>query len=185
MENILDIKNREEFRAWLAANYNSEKECFIAVKRGRPIDNKQLWYLDAVEEALCFGWIDSVAKKIDGVDYQRFSPRRKYSNWTEQNKERVRRLEKLGMMTDAGRAVLPDMLFIENDEVIQDLQDAGVLEIFRTFPELYQRIRLYNLDFYKRKIPAQYENKLNVCIKNTKAGKMYGTWDDYGRLTKY
>ena len=64
-----------------------------------------LWYLDAVEEALCFGWIDSTVKTIDGVTLQRFGKRVKNSQWTELNKERCRRLEALGLMTDSGRAV--------------------------------------------------------------------------------
>lgn len=88
-------------------------------------------------------------------------------------------------MTEAGRLLIPQEEFEANEEIKSDLRDAGVLEIFETFPELYQRIRLYNLDFYKRKLPAEYKNKLEICIKNTKAGKMYGNWDDYGRLTNY
>lgn len=67
-------------------------------------------YIDAVEEAMCFGWIDSTAKKMDnGVTAQRLAPRRKGSIWPELNKERCRRMEQLGRMTDVGRAVLPDM----------------------------------------------------------------------------
>ena len=56
--NILDITNRNEFRNWLINNSTSEKECWIAVKRGKTLPEDALWYLDAVEEALCFGWID-------------------------------------------------------------------------------------------------------------------------------
>lgn len=56
-----------------------------------------------------FGWIDTTHKKIDGVDMQRFTPRAARSPWSELNKERCRRLEKLGLMTAAGRAALPDM----------------------------------------------------------------------------
>ena len=68
------------------------------------------WYIDAVEEALCFGWIDSTTKRLpDGTTAQRLCPRRPRSVWSELNKERCRRLERLGLMTDAGRAVLPDM----------------------------------------------------------------------------
>ena len=109
MENVLDIKNRREFRAWLEKNGNTACECWLELKRGRPLDDNSLWYLDAVEEALCFGWIDSTFKKVGGVTLQRFSPRKKNGLWTEKNKERVRRLERLGLMTDAGREVLPDM----------------------------------------------------------------------------
>lgn len=106
--NILNIANRDEFRRWLVTHPN-EKECWVSVKRGRPTDASKFYYLDAVEEALCFGWIESTQKVIDGARMQRFTPRKKNSPWTELNKERVRRLEKLGRMTDAGRAVLPAM----------------------------------------------------------------------------
>ena len=65
--NILNIDNRAAFRAWLAANGAAEPECWVALKRGRPVDDEHFWYLDAVEEALCFGWIDSTLRPIDGV----------------------------------------------------------------------------------------------------------------------
>ena len=68
--NILCIANRSEFRAWLEAHHASERECWVDVKRGRPVDDKHFWYLDAVEEALCFGWIDSRHKLIDGKRIQ-------------------------------------------------------------------------------------------------------------------
>lgn len=104
----LPLASRSEFREWLAANHAREKEIWIRVKRGRPRDPETFWYLDAVEEALCFGWIDSTFRTYDTVGaLQRFTPRKPRSNWTELNKERVRRLERLGLMTDAGRAVLP------------------------------------------------------------------------------
>ena len=108
-ENILQVNNRNEFRQWLSCHSSKETECWIKVKRGRPINPDVFYYLDAVEEALSFGWIDSTHAVVDGVRMQRFSPRNKNSPWTELNKERVRRLEKLGLMTDAGRAVLPAM----------------------------------------------------------------------------
>ena len=108
--NLLDAKNRHELRAWLIQNHGKEKECWVIVKRGRPTDDSTFWYIDSVEEALCFGWIDSTTKKMDnGVTAQRLAPRRKGSLWSELNKERCRRMERLGLMTDAGRAVLPDM----------------------------------------------------------------------------
>lgn len=77
---------------------------------GRQTDAETFWYLDAVEEALCFGWIDSGVKRMgNGKTAQRLTPRTKNSAWSELNKERCRRMERLGCMTDAGRAVLPDM----------------------------------------------------------------------------
>ena len=76
-KNILNIKCRQEFRHWLAENSSVETACWIHAERGRPTDDDHLWYLDAVEETLCYGWIDSTAGKIDSISYQRFSPRRK------------------------------------------------------------------------------------------------------------
>ena len=107
--NILSVTCREQFREWLTLHAAEESECWVAVKRGKPVEPDSFYYIDAVEEALCFGWIDSIQKPINGVRMQRFSPRKKNSPWTELNKERVRRLERLGLMTDAGRAVLPAM----------------------------------------------------------------------------
>ena len=58
--NVLNAKSREELRQWLAENHKKEKECWVVVKRGRPQNDDTFWYIDAVEEALCFGWIDSL-----------------------------------------------------------------------------------------------------------------------------
>ncbi len=96
-QNVLSAKNRSEFRSLLAENSQIASECWVTVKRGKPTDETEFWYIDAVEEALCFGWIDSNHKLINGVRMQCFTPRKKNSPWTELNKERVRRLEKLSL----------------------------------------------------------------------------------------
>ena len=84
-------------------NHETEKECWVVVKHGRPMNDSAFWYIDAVEEALCFGLIDITGKKIsDGVVAHRFSHRSPKSLWSELNKERARRMEKLGKMADAG-----------------------------------------------------------------------------------
>ena len=183
--NVLAISTRQEFRDWLMLHHATETECYVVCRRGRPTDNEQLWYLDAVEEALCFGWIDSTIRKIDGVSMQRFSPRKKGSNWTELNKERCRRLETLGLMTDAGRAVLPPMgtgSFRFDPEVVAELKKARVWSKFRKLHPLYQRIRASNLAFYKNHYPEPYRRALNHLIEETKKGNMFGDWNDYGRL---
>ena len=187
-QNILNILNREQFREWLARNGSTGTECYVPVRRGRPGDGEGLSYLDAVEEALCFGWIDSTQKVIGGVRMQRFTPRRKGSLWTERNKERVRRLERLGRMTDAGRAVLPPMgqrSFRIDPDVEAALKKARVWSRFKAFPPLYQRIRAYNTAFYKRRDAAAYEKALSHLIEATRQGKMYGEWNDYGRLLEF
>ena len=187
-ENVLEIRNRFEFRQWLTLNSLEETECWIKVKRGKPISPNVFYYLDAVEEALCFGWIDSTHAVIDGVRMQRFSPRKKNSPWTELNKERVRRLEKLGLMTDAGRAVLPAMgarSFRVDPDIEAALKRARAWSKFKAFPPLYRRVRAGNVAFYKKRNPAMYEQTLSHLIAETKQGRMFGEWNDYGRLLEY
>ena len=186
-ENVLTIDNREDFRSWLSQNCETAKECYVEARRGRP-DGNGLWYLDAVEEALCFGWIDSTVRVIDGRRMQRFGPRRKDGNWTELNKERVRRLEKLGFMTDAGRRVLPPLgprSFSFPPEVVSELKRARVWSKFRELPPLYQRVRASNLEFYRTRDSEAYARMLTHTIEATGAGETFGEWNDYGRLTDY
>ncbi|GIO44410.1 hypothetical protein J41TS4_41680 [Paenibacillus apis] len=145
-----------------------------------------LLYLDAVEEALCFGWIDGVKKKISETELaQRLSPRTKKSSWTELNKERARRLEKLGLMTDEGRRVLPDMdsgSFQIDEAIEQKLQeDEQVYQNFMAFPELYRRIRIDTIQSYKNQ-PELFKSRLEKFIASTRENKMYGQWHDQGRL---
>lgn len=185
MENILTIDNRKEFRQWLMANAANANECWLRLKRGRPADDGLFYYLDAVEEALCFGWIDSRQKIVDGIRMQCFTPRKPNSPWSELNKERVRRLERLGLMTPLGRNALPPMgsrNFRIDDEVASALKQHRVWSRFRSFPPLYQRIRAYNVAFYKKRDPATYATALAHLIAETRAGRMFGQWNDYGRL---
>ena len=77
---IISPKTFNECYNWFLLNSDEKTECFIECKRGKPQDGI-FHYLDAVYCALCFGWIDSVCKKINGKVVQRFSPRRKNSPW--------------------------------------------------------------------------------------------------------
>lgn len=104
---LLEFTQRQQLRDWLQENHAYAKECWVVMSRAKnPVG--VLPYLDVVEEALCFGWIDSTMKRLpDGRLAQRLSPRRKKSHWTELNKERCRRLIQEGKMTDAGLNVIP------------------------------------------------------------------------------
>ncbi|WP_278546810.1 YdeI/OmpD-associated family protein [Megamonas funiformis] len=184
--NILKAKNREELRLWLENNYETQKECWVIVKRGKPQNDDTFWYIDAVEEALCFGWIDSTVKKLDnGITIQRLSPRKKGSIWSELNKERCRRMEKLGKMTQAGKKVLPDMSekgFNIDIDILEALKkDEMVWAKFHKFPSLYQRVRIDTIQI-KKKNPQLFQKRLEKLIENTKKGIMYGEWNDNGRL---
>lgn len=185
--NLLEIKSRSELRRWLLQNHRTETECWVVVKRGRPKDDGTFWYVDAVEEALCFGWIDSTVKKIDeDTTAQKLCPRKAKSNWSELNKERCRRMERLGLMTDAGRAVLPDMSdegFRIDSEILQALQsDPVVWDNFRRLPDLYKRIRIDTIQINKKRRPEMFKSRLDKFIQNTREGILYGEWNDNGRL---
>ncbi len=100
-------RNRDEFRQWLMNNHATQKEIWLVIYK-KTSGEPSITYEEAVEEALCFGWIDSSMKSLDPRMYiQRFTPRRKGSNWSEANEFKARRLVAEGKMTEAGRAALP------------------------------------------------------------------------------
>jgi len=105
---LLEYNERRQLREWLEQNAATEQCCWIATYRSKKKpEGVCLPYLEVVEEALCFGWIDSTLKRLpDGRSAQRLSPRQKRSHWTELNKQRCADLEARGLMTDSGRAAL-------------------------------------------------------------------------------
>jgi uncharacterized protein YdeI (YjbR/CyaY-like superfamily) len=106
----LDAHTQEDFAAWLEANGPDAKEIWVIIYK-KSSGKQSVTYEQLVETALCYGWIDGIMKSMDAQRYaQRFSLRRKNSNWTEQNKAIARRLIAEGRMTEAGRAVLPEDL---------------------------------------------------------------------------
>ncbi len=103
----LYVTNREDFRKWLVENHQTKKEIWL-IQYKKATRKPSIHYVEAVEEAICFGWIDGFEKGLDAERYTiRFSPRRPKSNWTNTNKDRARRMIAAGRMTKAGRATLP------------------------------------------------------------------------------
>lgn len=102
MQSRLHVTNRKDWRKWLSENHATEKEIWLVYYKkhtGKP----RVPYDDAVEEALCFGWIDSIVKTIDNETYmQKFTPRKAKSNWSDSNKRRVENLLEAGAMAEAG-----------------------------------------------------------------------------------
>lgn len=190
-KNVLSLTTRAEFRDWLMKHHDKERECWIVAKRGLQGKDQEgvIWYLDSVEEALCFGWIDTTRKNINKMSMQKFTPRVKHSQWSELNKERCRRLEKLGLMTDAGRAVLPDMTeqgFVIDDDILKAFKEHPTAwKNFQSFPALYQRVRIDTIQRSKNKGSQVFENRMKKLIEQSEAGKMFGEWNDYGRLLGY
>jgi uncharacterized protein YdeI (YjbR/CyaY-like superfamily) len=98
----LYISNRKEWRRWLKENHSIAKEVWLIYYK-KHTSKLRIPYDDAVEEALCFGWIDSTVKRIDDEKYcQKFTPRNLKSIWSEHNKKRVTKMIKQGKMTKHG-----------------------------------------------------------------------------------
>jgi uncharacterized protein YdeI (YjbR/CyaY-like superfamily) len=101
------VTTREEFRAWLEENHRLKKEIWL-IQYKKVTRKPSIPYVEAVEEAICYGWIDGFEKGMDGDRYAtRFTRRRPKSNWTETNKERAQRMIAEGKMTESGRMTLP------------------------------------------------------------------------------
>ena len=107
MNDMLEFPNRESFRAWLQAHGTTSDGVWLLFgKAGGP---KTLTAGEALEEALCFGWIDGQMQSLDTKSYKKyFALRRKNSNWSEKNKALVEKLEQQGIMTDDGRAKIQE-----------------------------------------------------------------------------
>jgi uncharacterized protein YdeI (YjbR/CyaY-like superfamily) len=179
----LKAESRAEWRSWLMAHHETATEIWL-ISDDRP-QQPTVAYLDSVEEAICFGWIDGIAKRISSFEKaQRFTQRRPQSNWTELNKERARRLIRLGLMTDAGIRKLPDLLaqFVIADDILAAINaDPKAKTYFKEFPSLYIRVRIGYIE-EMRKRPEEFDRRLQNFMHKTAAGRMFGNWNDEGRL---
>ncbi len=153
----LYAKNRQEWRRWL-------------VKQRIP-------YNDAVDEALCFGWIDSILKPIDARKYaQRYSPRKKTSRLSDMNRERVRRLVKAGRMTKAGLAAIAHTKTtstLAKDVIAELKRDPKVWKNFQRFPGSYKRIRVGWIAAARHRKEV-FEQRLKYFLKMTAQNKRFG-----------
>jgi len=135
---MLYVTNRKAWRAWLAKNHDRKNEVWLIFYKkhsGRP----RIPYNDAVEEALCYGWIDSIVKRVDDDrTAQRFSPRRPKSLLSETNKERVRRLIKAKKMTRIGLEKIQTQMaqeYVAAKDVLAALKkDPTAWKNFQAFP---------------------------------------------------
>ena len=180
----LYVIDRQAWRAWLADHYDKEKEIWLIYPKkasGKP----RILYNDAVEEALCFGWIDSTAKRIDDDSYaQRFSPRNPKSPYSEANKARLRKLIKEGRVIPSVKTVIQDILdeeFVVPSDILGALKVNKVAwENFQKFSLQYQRIRVAYVDGACDR-PDEFKKRLNNLIKLTEKNKQFG----FGGIQKH
>lgn len=175
---VVDPLTRAGWRHWLTEHHAAAREAWLPLRHARM---GQLSYLDAVEEALCFGWIDGIVKKHGDAAAHRFTPRRPKGNWTELNKERCRRLIAAGQMTEAGRRILPDLTVrppVLASDIEARLRAAGAWSHFERLPSLYVRVRLSNIEDVRRRSPATAEAQIQTFVERTARGELYGNWND-------
>lgn len=173
----LYAKNRMEWRRWLAKHHVSVKEIWLIYYKkasGKP----RVSYNDAVDEALCYGWIDSTLKPIDEHKYaQRYSPRKKTSKLSDMNRERVRRLIKAGRMTKAGLAAIAHVAKKTPSlpaDILQRLkQDPVTWKNFQKFPASYKRIRIGWIHAARHRRET-FEQRLRYFLKMTAHNKRFG-----------
>jgi uncharacterized protein YdeI (YjbR/CyaY-like superfamily) len=173
----LHVADRGAWRAWLAEHHRTEKEIWLVYPRkhtGRP----RIPYNDAVEEALCFGWIDSTQKTLD-EDHtaQRYSPRRPGVPYSQPNKERLRRLmaqdRLLPEVRESVRAMLDEPFVIPPDLLAALQANPRAWENFQRYPEPYQRIRIAFLDTSRHR-PEEFEKRLRHFLHMTEQDRKFG-----------
>ena len=180
----LYFDNRQDWRKWLAENYDKEKEIWLVYPKkasGKP----RILYNDAVEEALCFGWIDSTAKRIDENSYaQRFSPRNPKSKYSESNKQRLRELVKQGKVIPSVQATLVGILeeeFIVPPDILQKIQANKKAWInFQRYSPEYKRIRVAFIEGARNR-PEEFKKRLNYFVKMTEKNSQFG----FGGIEKH
>jgi uncharacterized protein YdeI (YjbR/CyaY-like superfamily) len=178
----LYVTNRKQWRSWLAKNHNKEKEIWLVYYKklsGKP----RIPYNDAVEEALCYGWIDSTVKYVDEENFaQRFTPRRANSQISALNKERVRKLVKEKRMTSIGLNAIKKVFDLSKKEklvipgdILKELKaDKKAWENFQKFSESYKRIRIAFIGRRRDYTDGQFQKRLRYFIKMTSKNKRFG-----------
>lgn len=151
MADELIFKTRKDFRKWLSSHRSHQGVWLVFGKKGCVLT---LSASEALEEALCFGWIDGVIKKIDEASYKKyFSPRRPGSNWSEKNKRLVEQLISQDLMTARGREVIAQAQKDGTWDVVRDTTIPA--ERYRDFERLIGKSRLALAHFRQMPKSAQ------------------------------
>jgi uncharacterized protein YdeI (YjbR/CyaY-like superfamily) len=189
-EQLLHLTDRAEWRDWLQEYYRTANEAWLMsykVHTGKP----SIAYNDQVEEALCFGWIDSIGRRIDDERFaRRFTPRRPGSQYSEANKARLRALVREGRVAPdvlAGLGeVLGDVPAADADvEIPEDIAAAlkaspPAWENLQGFSPAYARIRIGYIEGARNR-PEEFERRMRHFVEMTAKGKQFG----YGGIEKH
>jgi uncharacterized protein YdeI (YjbR/CyaY-like superfamily) len=181
---LLYVSNRWEWRDWLKQHNKSDNAVWLMYYKkhtGKP----RISYNDAVEEALCFGWIDSTVKSIDEDRFaQRFTLRNPKTPYSQANKERLRELVKQGKVVDEVLVTLGN-LTEQQFEIPPDILEAiqankTAWSNFQSFSQSYMRIRIAFIDGARNR-PQEFKKRLEYFIEMTEKNKQFG----FGGIEKY
>lgn len=178
-------KNRKEWRTWLNQNHRSEKSVWLIIYH-KTSETPSIYYDEAVEEAICFGWIDSVAyKRSKESKYQFFAVRKAKSNWSKLNRERAEKMIKAKQMKPAGQAMVDlakksgtwtALVDVQNAVIPPDLQKSlnrnkMAHKNFLAFPPSSKRIILEWILNAKRAETrqARIDQTVTLAAKNVRA----------------
>jgi uncharacterized protein YdeI (YjbR/CyaY-like superfamily) len=184
-ETIKYFETRNDWRKWLTNNFETVNGIWF-VFPNKSSNKRSVLYNDAVEEALCFGWIDSTVKSLDNEHkFQRFTPRKSKSPYSQANKERLKWLFENGMihpkLVNEVQQIVVEPFGFPKDIINRIKKDKTVWKNFEQFSDSYKRIRIAYIDG-ARKRPEEFEKRLNNFINKTKENKAI---IGFGGIEKY
>lgn len=182
---IFSARDRNVWREWLSRNFESKKEVWL-VFASKDAEEVGVSYNDAVEEALCFGWIDSTTGRLDdrhGI--RRFTPRRDGSPYSRPNIERLIWLDRNHMIHPKIRPSVVELMqaeYVFPQDILAAIQaDPAAWKNYQLFPDAYRRIRVAYIDA-ARKRPLEFEKRLRNFLGKTRENKLivgFGGVDKY------
>lgn len=177
--------DRKDWRKWLEINFETEDDIWLEYPL-KKTGKERIIYNDAVEEALCFGWIDSTLKSLnEETSIQRFCKRRKKTSFSQPNIERLKWLFENNMIHDSIRNEVLKIIqqeFIFPDDIMKQLKiDKAVWKNYQSFTGSYKRIRMAYIDS-ARKRPDEFDKRLNNFMNKTKENKLI---KGFGGIDKY
>ena len=182
----LFFENQAAFRKWLEKNHKKEKELIVGFYKKASKKFNMTWS-ESVDQALCFGWIDSTVKSLDEDRFaQRFSPRNPKSGYSQANKERLRALAKQRKLTPEVLASVQEIISQDDNfrvpaDIIAAIRESpDAWANFKGFSPAYVRIRISFIEAARNR-PEEYKKRLRYFIQMTEKGRQFG----FGGIEKH
>jgi uncharacterized protein YdeI (YjbR/CyaY-like superfamily) len=184
-DNILNIISRTEWRNWLEQNFDIENEVWLVYAK-KSTGEQRIQYNDAVEEALCFGWIDSTNKTLDkDHTIQRFTPRQTKSSYSQPNKERLKWLAENHLIHNSILTAVNEIIskeYVFPADILDEIKNDKIAwENYLKFSDPYKRIRIAYIE-NARKRPEEFAKRLTNFIQKTQDNKLIS---GFGGIDKY